>query len=412
MSLTPHGGWAEGSGPRALMLVWTGVSTDTRVLREATALVGAGWQVHIVGRAVPPDFVPPAGVSVTSVGLAPAAQTRTRDLRRHERMLRWLLLPEHVRRRLRRWQREAVSQVRDLRADVVHAHDFTALPPGWELARQWGVPLVYDSHELWAGRPREGRPTPLGSWRQARHERRLGAAAAVVLTVGEGVAAALRDRFGWADVRVVRNTFPLGPDVAAPRPATPRGAVYAGRIAPFRELEVIARASRTAPVPFTLVGPADAHYLGTFEPGRALLEASRAADDVDDLLVAAGLALVTHSDRWANHQVALPNKLFHAVRAGVPVVATDVGELARVVREHDLGELYPPGDADALVRAVQRAIDRYDELLANVRRARPALSWDADAAVLTGVYAAIAGRREPAGILDRRQISRKRVREQ
>ena len=367
------------------MLVWTGVSTDTRVLREAGALVEAGWSVHIIGRAVPSDFVAPPGISVSSVGAPPAAQSRTRELNTVGRGARWLLLPEHVAHRLASWQRAALVDAREHRADVVHAHDFSTLPVGVALAEQWGVPLVYDSHELWSGRPRVGRPTPWRARHQTRLEAKLGARAAIVLTVGEGVACALRERYGWGDIRVVRNTFPRAP---APNqsPGRPIAAVYAGRIAPYRELEVIARASHSTQLPITLIGPADAEFLARFDPGRAKVEDSRPVDEVDVVLAAAGLALVTHSNRWVNHRLALPNKLFHAVRAGVPVVATDVGELARAVREHDLGELYSPGDAAGLVRAIERALGRYEELQARVRDAAGDLSWDADGAVLRASY--------------------------
>ena len=387
---------------RVLMLVWTGVSTDTRVLREARSLVEAGWSVHIIGRAVPCDFVAPPGISVSSVGAPPAAQGRSRELNATERVVRWLMLPEHVGRRLAVWQRQALVEARGHRADVVHAHDFSALPVGAELAQTWGVPLVYDSHELWSGRPRVGRPTPWRTRRYARLESELGARAQIVLTVGEGVAAALRERYGWRDVRVVRNTFPRTKprDQRVGRPA---GAVYAGRIAPYRELEVIAQASRSTDLPITLIGPTDAQFLARFNPGRARIEASRSADEVDDVLVAAGLALVTHSDRWENHRLALPNKLFHAVRAGVPVVATDVGELARMVREHDLGELYRPGDADDLVRAIERAVARYPELQASVRAAAGPLSWDTDGRVLVDVYAGWRADPSQLGILREHQ---------
>lgn len=383
-----------------LMLVWTGVSTDTRVLREARTLVDAGWSVHIIGRAVPSDFVAPQGISVSSVGLPPAAQGRSRKLNLIERTARWLLLPEHVGRRLAAWQRDALVEAGRHRADVVHAHDFSALPVAAALAREWVVPLVYDSHELWSGRPRVGRPTPLKAWREARLEARLGAGAATVLTVGDGVASALRERYGWRDVRVVRNTFPR---VKTPdqRVGGPTGAVYAGRIAPFRELEVIAAASRSTNLPITLIGPADAQFLTRFDPGRARVEGSLPADEVDAVLASAGLALVTHSDRWVNHRLALPNKLFHAVRAGVPVVATDVGELARTVREHDLGELYRPGDADDLVRAIDRAVGRYAELQTHVRDAAGALSWDADGRALVDAYATLHDSPAQAGILGR-----------
>ena len=71
----------------------------------------------------------------------------------------------------------------------------------------------------------------------------------------------------------------------------------------------------------------------------------------------------------------------------MPVVATDVGELARTVREYDLGELYRPGDSDDLVRAIERAVGRYGELETRIRDAAAALSWDADSAVLRRAYA-------------------------
>ena len=385
---------------RVLMLVWTGVSTDTRVLREARTLVEAGWSVHIIGRAVPSDFIAPQGISVSSVGAPPSAQGRTRKLSVIERAGRWLMLPEHVRRRLGVWQREALVEAHGHQADVVHAHDFSALPVGAALAQQWGVPLVYDSHELWSGRPRVGRPTPWKARREVRLEAKLGASAAVVFTVGDGVAEALRSRYGWPDVRVVRNTFPRK-QLPDPRIGGPVGAVYAGRIAPYRELEVIAAASRATDLPITLIGPTDAEFLARFDKGRTRIEASLPADEVDAVLANAGLALVTHSDKWENHRLALPNKLFHAVRAGVPVVATDVGELARAVREHDLGELYRPGDAADMVRAIELAVGRYDELQARVRSAERLLSWETDGRVLLDAYAAMRDTPSGAVILGR-----------
>jgi len=141
-------------------------------------------------------------------------------------------------------------------------------------------------------------------------------------------------------------------------------------------------------------------FLARFDPGRARIEGSLPADEVDAVLAGAGLALVTHSDRWVNHRLALPNKLFHAVRAGVPVVATDVGELARIVREHDLGELYKPGDADDLVRAINRALGRYQELQTRVRAAAPVLSWDTDGRALVVAYATLQAQPTQTGILD------------
>jgi len=373
---------------RVLMLVWTSVSTDTRVLREATSLVAAGYQVHIVGRAVPAGFRPPEGVTVASVGAAPLAAGRTTALRPPARLARWLLLPHHVDRRIARWQAEVLRLVgsdKADRADVVHAHDFSALPVGAQLAKTWGVPLVYDSHELWSGRPVEGRPAPLRMRRDVRRERELGAAAAAVITVGEGVAGALRDLYGWRNVHVIRNAFPRRHDLPAPLPA-PTALVYAGRLAADRELEVIARASRESALPITALGPADQAWLGDYDAGAVQVLAQESLAEVDARLLRAGAALVTHSDRWPNHRLAMPNKLFHAVSLGVPVVATDVGELGAVVREHDLGTLYRPGDAASLAQAIRLLQDRYQHHVRAVAAATDALSWGRDEVALLALY--------------------------
>jgi glycosyltransferase involved in cell wall biosynthesis len=320
----------------------------------------------------------------------------------HLRLARWLLLPQHRRSAFGRWADGAVADAGARDFDVVHAHDFTALAAGAQLARERGVPLVYDTHELWSGRPREHRPTPLADRRERRTERRLGSEAAAVLTVGDGVAEALRERYAWEHVTVVRNTFPLAEGTRPTRPEAPRELVYAGRLAAYRELETIAEATRPPglPLPVTLLGPADDTWLAGFDPGAAQVLPPVSPEEVTERLAAAGLVLVTHSDRWENHRLAMPNKLFHAVRAGVPVVATDVGELARIVRRHGLGTLYRPGDAADLRRAVSEATDpvRYAELRAGVDAASAELGWEKDERVLLELYRRLARNTGPGTV--------------
>lgn len=372
------------------MLVATSVATDTRVLREATALVAAGHTVHVIGKSVPDDFEAPAGVTVSSVGTSsvfraegePSLQTSGK-LPWHVRLARWLLLPQHRNSAFTRWARGAVEDGRSREYDVVHAHDFTALEAGRTLADVRGVPLVYDTHELWSGRPRLHRPTPLQDRRERRVEKALGSGAAAVLTVGSGVADRLRELYGWDHVEVVRNTFV--PAAGGP-PQRPTSAVYAGRLAPHRELEVLASASAGAPVPIVLIGPADDTWLAGFDPHAAKVRPPISADEVTRLLQEAGIALVTHGDAFANLRLALPNKLFQAVAAGVPVVATDVGAMAELVRGHELGTLYRRGDVADFRRALDALIEEYPTWCERVARARLELTWSADAGRLVEVY--------------------------
>lgn len=383
---------------RVLMLVATSVATDTRVLREAGTLVDAGHEVHVIGKSVPEGYQPPEGVTVSSLGSSSVFRAEggqslaARRLPLHVRFARWVLLPQHRNSAFGRWAAGAVAVGRTLAFDVVHAHDFTALEAGSTLATERGVPLVYDTHELWSGRPRQHRPTPWQDARERRLEARLGGSASVVLTVGDGVAEELRRRYGWTHVTVVRNTFVRA---AGGPPETPTGAVYAGRLAPWRELEVIAAASPRSPVPITLIGPADETWLASFDAGTAVVRPPVPVERVTALLQEAGIALVTHGDRFENLRLALPNKAFQAVAAGVPIVATDVGELATLVRDHGLGTLYPPGDVDGFAEALDAVVRDYPAWCERVALARARLEWSADAEVLRTVYRGLSGARPP-----------------
>lgn len=384
---------------RVLMLVATTVATDTRVLREARTLVDAGHSVHIVGRSVPEGFTDADGITVSSVGTSSVFRAEGkpslsgRKLSNPMRLARWALLPQHRRSAFGRWADGALQDATGREFDVVHAHDFTALAVGERLAREHGTPLVYDSHELWTGLPREYRPTPLADRRERRLEAELGGRADAVITVGDGVAAALRRQYGWDNITVVHNTFPLTPGEPDSLEA-PVGLVYAGRVAAFRELETISAASLQVDLPITVVGPADDTWLTSFERGRLDVRPALPLAGASDLIKAAGLSLVTHSDKWENHRLAMPNKLFHAVSLGVPIVATDVGELARMVRKHDIGTLYTPGDGDSLVRAIRDAVAKYPTLVGNVGRARPELSWETDADRLVEIYGRLGGKNQ------------------
>ncbi len=277
----------------------------------------------------------------------------------------------------------------------MHAHDFTTLELAARLAAEHDVPYLYDTHEYWSGRPRVGRPTPVQHRQEQARERELGARAAAVITVGQGVADALASDYGWSHVVVVRNSFPtISPQGATEVPLadTPTRLVYPGRLGPYRELEVVAAAAPNLPLPVTLVGPSDPTWLASFDAGALDVREPLDDDGVDRLLRESGIALVTHSNRWPNHRLALPNKLFAAVHAGVPVVATDVPELRRVVTENDLGVLYRPGDPGLAGGGSSHAGRRLRTGGRGGRGfARPALSWEVDSSNLRSIYASLPG---------------------
>lgn len=376
------------------MIVATSVAHDSRVLREASALVEAGHTVHIIGKDVPLDMVPPHGVSLSSATTqSPFRSVKGRSLSWPKKFARWLLLPTHRNKSFQSWQMYVIADAMRREFDVIHAHDFTALSPAVDLARVRHVPYVYDSHEFWSGKAREYRPTPIQDSREVKQERAWGDGAAAIITVSEGVSKALHELHGWHDVAIVQNSFPR--DHKTPVVSL-TGVGYFGRIGAHRDLETLAWAARELPgVHFEIAGPQDRTWLGEYEDlfsaPNITVQEPLSVEQVTEAMRRLGIAVVGLDAHARNHLVALPNKLFHAVHAGVPVVAADLPEIASVVQRFDLGVLYRPGDAQDLVRAIKSVQLRHREYLEKVRVAAHDLSWERDAEVLRGVYQRIAG---------------------
>ncbi|MBK7085888.1 MAG: glycosyltransferase [Flavobacteriales bacterium] len=67
----------------------------------------------------------------------------------------------------------------------------------------------------------------------------------------------------------------------------------------------------------------------------------------------ADLGLTLDKDTNLNYRFSLPNKLFDYLHAGIPVLATDLPEVAAIVRAHDCGVVIPVPTPGAIAQAVR-----------------------------------------------------------
>jgi glycosyltransferase involved in cell wall biosynthesis len=371
------------------MLLHKSVQHDSRVRREAGALVHAGHRV-------------------TLLELAPLSAEDS-ELEGFER--RSCLPPAWMRRRLPfHLYRVAflVSFVRglaQLRPDVVHAHDAAMLLPGVIGARLIGAPLVYDSHELATSVPYRER---LWARFVAGIERLVVPRCAAVITVSDGIAEQLRRRYSLRRTpTVVRNVTSLraqGPGGLRMRVGidarTPL-ILHQGAPAPARGCEILLAALQRLP-------GAHLAFLGDPEPGyaavlRRVIREQRLQDRVtllpgvplEELLAQtaeADVGVTLLQDTCENHRLALPNKLFEYIAAGVPVVTSALPEIQRLVEDYGVGWCVTPNDPDALAQALRIALaHRQDDALRErLRRAAEELSWSREQHRLLGLYERLA----------------------
>jgi glycosyltransferase involved in cell wall biosynthesis len=370
------------------MLLHKSVQHDSRVRREASALAGAGHRVTVLElEALPAGGSELEGFERRSC-LPPA---RARRMPFH--LYRLLFLVSFVRALVR------------LRPDVVHAHDAAMLLPGIIGARLIGAPLVYDSHELATSVPyREY----LWSWFVAGIERLVVPRCAAVITVSDGIAERLRQRYRLPrSPTVVRNITALharGPGGLRMRLGISRDMpliLHQGAPAPARGCELLLAAVRRLP-------GVHLAFLGDPEPGYAtvLRRAAREYGLQDRVTLLPSVALeelLAHTaeadvgvtllqDTCENHRLALPNKLFEYIAARVPVVASALPETRGLIERHGVGWCVPPGDPLALADTLSLALrEREDpELRASLARAATELTWEREQQHLIGLYERLA----------------------
>ena len=376
---------------RVAMLLHKSVQFDSRVRREASALAQAGHELWVLELAEVPDGAEVMDGFRRLSCLPPLWQRR------------WL--PFHLYRIA--FLVYFVRNVVRLRPEVIHAHDAAMLLPGLLAARLTGARLLYDSHELACGVPYRERGW---SWFVSAIERLVVPRCAAVITVSDGIARRLQDRYRLANrPAVVRNVSGLergGPGGLRSALGLEGHAplvLHQGAPAPGRGCDDLVRATARLDGITTV-------FLGDPEPGyRDELEAIIAQEGVADRVVLmpsvaldrllaytaeADVGVTLLQDTCENHRLALPNKLFEYIAAGVPVVASGLPEIQRIVAQYGIGWCVKPGDVPALADGLRRALSlcHEPELRSRLRSAAAELRWSVEQERLTDCYQAL-GRR-------------------
>jgi glycosyltransferase involved in cell wall biosynthesis len=374
---------------RIAMLLHKSVEFDSRVRREANALAEAGHQVVVLElAAVPPSAAILDGFARQSV--SPPAWLRRR-------------LPFNLYRLA--FFASFVRGIVRVRPEIVHAHDAAMLLPGIVGASLTRSRLVYDSHELATSVPYRERAW---AWFVSTIERLVVPRCAGVITVSAGIADRLRERYRLpVTPTVVRNVSALersghgtlrqkiGVGEAVPL------VLHQGAPAPDRGCEVLVEA-------VAQLEGVQLAFLGDPEPGfgdrlRALADANGVGDRVSVLpsvplpeLLAntaeADVGVTLLQDTCENHRLALPNKLFEYIAAGVPVVASALPETQRLLDTYQIGWSATPNDPVAVAQALRRALDHRDDaaLRERIRGAASELRWETERERLLELYRRLA----------------------
>lgn len=227
-----------------------------------------------------------------------------------------------------------------------------------------------------------------------------------VITVSPNIAEWLKQRYSTMPPAIVLRNVPVrlraieGESLRSlARLTDERILLYTGRITTGRGLEEAIESLSLLPADVSLVmlGYGDGAYLeGLWLRAERLgveakmkLVSPVPSSQVPAVAAGADAALVAIQPVCLSYRFSLPNKLFEAIQAGVPVIATDLPDIASIVRGYGLGELYRPGDVSAFVEGVTKLLARRDEYRARAERAAKELCWENEQTRLLDLYASL-----------------------
>ena len=391
------------------MLVWNDFRHDARVRKEADTLQADGHAVtvhalHTPGQTRKRECLP-SGVRVSRVARSPFSRLERKGGTPPPAGRLRLLWRAATRTTAHlSWLARVVAG----RPDVVHAHDVNTLPTAWLAARLSRAKLVYDAHEI--STDREGYKSLRGlvGW----IEKRLIARADATITTTDARAAFFARAYGVPRPLVLQNRPRLElptpsnrlREELALRPDLPI-VLYQGGLQQGRGLERLVVAARDLPgAYFVFIG--GGRLSGRLHEmvrefrleDRVRFVPTVELDRLPTYTRSADIGVQPIENTCFNHFTTDSNKLFEYVCAGLPVVATAMPEIRRIVREHDCGVLVPPGDTAALKAALQHLVGDAAARTAygrNAVKAAQALNWEAQEDRLVALYRRLTERSVP-----------------
>jgi glycosyltransferase involved in cell wall biosynthesis len=244
--------------------------------------------------------------------------------------------------------------MRKIEPDLVHAHTFKAGFLGRLVAKQLKIPAVYTVH-MWPF----GRAVPL-SWRLVAPicERFAARWCDKIISVSElGARDAAQFKIGKpAQVVPILNGIPDHPARASLDHNKGLSCTMVARFTDFKDHGLLLRAFAKVQgeVRLKLVGDGEtltaARKLAVDLGIRERVEFKGSRGDVPEVLAQTDLFVL------ASKTETLPISILEAMRAGLPVVASDVGGVCEEVIDGETGILVEPGSVDELAAALNRLL--------------------------------------------------------
>lgn len=287
------------------------------------------------------------------------------------------------------------------KADLLVSNDLDTLLPNYLIHRIKRIPIVYDSHEYFTGVPElTGRPFVQHFWKGI--EKWIFPRLETVITVNDSIAGLYHQEYGNT-LYVVRNIPPNRPipttltrkELSLPEDRhivllqgaginVQRGAEEAIEAMQFLDHAILLIIGG-GDVMGSLRQIASSRNLGDRvfflpkQPFERLVHYTRCAD----------IGITLDKDTNINYRYSLPNKLFDYIHAGLPVLASPLPEIKKIIEHYQIGMTIDSHDPRHIAKRMHTMLT--DDALRktwkdNLKRAAAELNWDQEQKILLDIF--------------------------
>jgi glycosyltransferase involved in cell wall biosynthesis len=363
--------------PKIYVSVTSDLATDQRVRRVCEVLIDTGYKVVLIGRKLP-ESLPINRPYKTIRFVLPFKRGAGFYIIYQIRLFFFLLFAPK---------------------GFLLANDLDTLLPNYLISRIKRVPLVYDTHEYFCGVPElQNRPFIRKIWKSV--ESWIFPNLKYVFTVNNSIAKLYEDDYGVRPMvfrnigsRIVSKKFKTRQELGLPLEKVICINQGTG-INVDRGMEEFLEALALMPeVVLLLVGSGDAiPGLKTKVAGLSLEKQVIFVDKVpyEDLLhytANADIGLSLDKPTNINYRYSLPNKIFDYIQCGIPVLASDLPEVANIVKGYEVGCCVFGHSPPELAEGVTSVLNmKGPALKGKIEKAASQLHWEAEGKALVEFY--------------------------
>ena len=292
------------------------------------------------------------------------------------------------------------------RANILVSNDLDTLMPNFLISNFKSLPLVYDSHENFTEVPElVNRKWVQKTWKTI--EQFIFPKLKHVFTVNDSLAAIFREKYG-IDVITIRNV-PYFREYSTEKTRSELGLPDDKKIILMQGAGInVQRGAEEAILAMKYLDHALLLIIGSGDViGKLKMMAEDPllkdkvrfiprlpSDKLYQYTVHADIGLTIDKDTNINYRFSLPNKLFDYIQARVPVLASPLPEISKIITEYKVGlliENHDPHHIAGKIREMSGDSARIAQWKENLKFAATELCWENEKKALIAVYKIYAG---------------------